>query len=118
MAVIDGDRENQNLLRKAKIQPAAVTLALSKVLEPAARLWTLSGNASGLVASSSSVAPASSTTESFTGDIALLRVYNDSLSATEVTSIYSATTAIPEPSSFAIVALGGLLMLPRRRWAV
>ncbi len=53
-------------------------------------------------------------THSFGGDIGIVRLYGDALTAAEVLQNYN-TIAIPEPTSLILVGLGGVLMLARRR---
>jgi len=55
----------------------------------------------------------------FTGDVAEILVYDRALSDQERTQVQQSLTAehIPEPTSVALLGLGGLALLPRRRRA-
>ncbi|MFK7909974.1 MAG: LamG domain-containing protein [Akkermansiaceae bacterium] len=59
------------------------------------------------------------TTEQFTGAIDDLQVYDEALSATDVSSLFANPgldlASIPEPSSTALLGLGGLALIFRRR---
>ncbi|MFC4994913.1 LamG-like jellyroll fold domain-containing protein [Rubritalea tangerina] len=55
------------------------------------------------------------TTDVATGDMHGVASYDTALSNAEISNLYAAFTAIPEPSSISLLGLGGLSLLLRRR---